>query len=83
VGQAESITETLCFNIQDLETYVRFRHNPLAAHEKFKSNHDMIGDVRGKGGFYGIVPRIRQPMCITRMDVDFLLEILNIVFVEL
>jgi alanine-glyoxylate transaminase/(R)-3-amino-2-methylpropionate-pyruvate transaminase len=84
--------------------------------ERLKSNHESIGDVRGKGlmigvelvkdrktkepareectrvlehakdlglllgrgGFYGNVLRIKPPMCITRADVDFMLEVLDI-----
>jgi len=37
----------------------------------------------GKGGFYGNVLRIKPPMCITRADVDFMLEVLDVAFGEL
>ena len=42
-----------------------------------------LGLLIGKGGFYGNVLRIKPPMCITRADVDFMLEALDIAFGEL
>jgi len=35
------------------------------------------GLLLGKGGFFGNVLRIKPPMCITREDVDFALEVLD------
>jgi alanine-glyoxylate transaminase/(R)-3-amino-2-methylpropionate-pyruvate transaminase len=42
-----------------------------------------LGLLLGKSGFYGNVLRIKPPMCITRADVDFLAEVLNIALSEL
>jgi len=39
-----------------------------------------LGVLLGKGGFYGNVLRIKPPMCITKADVDFALEVLDEVF---
>lgn len=37
----------------------------------------------GKGGFYGNVLRIKPPMRITKADVDFLIDVLDVAFSEL
>ena len=42
-----------------------------------------LGLLVGKGGLSGNVLRIKPPMCITRKDVDFMLEVLDIAFGEL
>ncbi|MGI9537239.1 MAG: aminotransferase class III-fold pyridoxal phosphate-dependent enzyme [Desulfocapsaceae bacterium] len=42
-----------------------------------------FGLLIGKGGLYGNVLRIKPPMCISRADVDFILEVLDIAFSEL
>jgi alanine-glyoxylate transaminase/(R)-3-amino-2-methylpropionate-pyruvate transaminase len=42
-----------------------------------------LGLLIGKGGFYSNVLRIKPPMCITRADVNFLIEVLDIAFSEL
>jgi len=42
-----------------------------------------LGLLIGKGGFYGNVLRIKPPMCITKADVDFLIEVLDMAFSEL
>jgi alanine-glyoxylate transaminase/(R)-3-amino-2-methylpropionate-pyruvate transaminase len=41
-----------------------------------------LGLLIGKGGLFGNVLRIKPPMCITREDVDFMLEVLDIAFGE-
>jgi len=42
-----------------------------------------LGLLIGKAGFYGNVLRIKPPMCITREDTSFALEVLDAVFGEL
>ncbi len=42
-----------------------------------------LGLLIGKGGFFGNVLRIKPPMCLTRPDVDFMIEVLDIAFGEL
>ena len=42
-----------------------------------------LGLLVGKGGLYGNVLRIKPPMCITRADVDFMIEVLDMAFGEL
>jgi len=41
-----------------------------------------LGLLIGKGGLHGNVLRIKPPMCITRKDVDFMLEVLDIALEE-
>ncbi len=42
-----------------------------------------LGLLVGKGGLYSNVLRIKPPMCITRADVDFMMEAFNIAMGEL
>ncbi len=42
-----------------------------------------LGLLIGKGGLYGNVLRIKPPMCISRADVDFIHEVLDLAFSEL
>ena len=42
-----------------------------------------LGLLIGKGGFYGNVLRIKPPMCITKPDVDYMIEVLDIALAEL
>jgi alanine-glyoxylate transaminase/(R)-3-amino-2-methylpropionate-pyruvate transaminase len=42
-----------------------------------------MGLLIGKGGFFGNVLRIKPPMCITREDVDFMIQVLDIALAEL
>lgn len=39
-----------------------------------------LGLLIGKGGFYGNVLRIKPPMCLTKADVDFMIEVLDEAF---
>ena len=41
-----------------------------------------LGLLIGKGGFFGNVLRIKPPMCLTKPDVDFMIEVLDIAFSE-
>ena len=42
-----------------------------------------LGALIGKGGLNGNVLRITPPMCITKADVDYLIEVMDIAFGEL
>ncbi len=42
-----------------------------------------LGLLIGKGGLFGNVLRIKPPMCITRADIDFALEVIDIALAEL
>jgi alanine-glyoxylate transaminase/(R)-3-amino-2-methylpropionate-pyruvate transaminase len=42
-----------------------------------------LGLLIGKAGFYGNVLRIKPPMCFTRENSDFLIEVLDIALSEL
>ena len=48
----------------------------------FEMAKDM-GLLIGKGGFHGNVLRIKPPMCFTKADADFLLEVLDMCFEKL
>ena len=42
-----------------------------------------LGLLIGKGGFYGNVLRIKPPMCFTKPDADFLLEVVDLCLAKL
>jgi alanine-glyoxylate transaminase/(R)-3-amino-2-methylpropionate-pyruvate transaminase len=42
-----------------------------------------LGALVGKGGLNGNIIRITPPMCITKADVDFLLDVLDVALGEL
>jgi len=48
----------------------------------FEQSKEM-GLLLGRGGLYSNVLRIKPPMCITHGDVDFILEVFDLVFGEL
>jgi alanine-glyoxylate transaminase / (R)-3-amino-2-methylpropionate-pyruvate transaminase len=64
--------------VKDRETKEPF---PEACLKVFERSRE-LGLLIGKGGLFGSVLRIKPPMCITREDVDFMLEVLDIAFGE-
>jgi alanine-glyoxylate transaminase/(R)-3-amino-2-methylpropionate-pyruvate transaminase len=50
--------------------------------EIFEMAKDM-GLLLGRGGYYGNVFRIKPPMCITKADVDFTINVLDECFAKL
>ena len=42
-----------------------------------------LGLLIGKGGFHGNVLRIKPPMCVTKADVDFIVDVLDAAFREI
>ena len=64
--------------VRDRQTKEPFTEACLQVFERSRE----LGLLIGKGGLYGNVLRIKPPMCITREDVDFMLEVLDIAFSE-
>ena len=52
------------------------------AAQVFERSKD-LGLLIGKGGLFGNVLRIKPPMCITRDDVDYMIEVLDLAISEL
>jgi len=65
--------------VKDRETKEPAKDECAQALERAKE----LGLLIGKAGFYGNVLRIKPPMCITHADVDFLVEVLDLVLSEL
>jgi len=65
--------------VKDRKTKAPAREECAQVFERAKE----LGLIIGKGGLYGNVLRIKPPMCWTRADVDFALEVLDIVLAEI
>ncbi|MBI5582667.1 MAG: aminotransferase class III-fold pyridoxal phosphate-dependent enzyme [Deltaproteobacteria bacterium] len=59
--------------VQDRETKAPGPEECARVMERAKE----LGLLVGRGGFYGNVLRIKPPMCLSRADVDFALEVLD------
>lgn len=65
---------------------VRDRKTKEPATQECAQVHERVKDMGllvGKGGLRGNTLRIKPPMCITKADVDFMLEVLDLAFSEL
>lgn len=65
--------------VKDRKTKEPAKEECYQAFERAKE----LGLLVGKGGLHANTLRIKPPMCITKADVDFLLEVLDIVIGEL
>ena len=65
---------------------VKDRESKTPAKEETMQVFEMAKDLGlliGKGGFHGNVLRIKPPMCFTKADADFLLEVLDVCLAKL
>ncbi len=65
---------------------VKDRESKTPAKEETMQVFEMAKDMGlliGKGGFHGNVLRIKPPMCFTKADADFLLEVLDVCLAKL
>jgi alanine-glyoxylate transaminase/(R)-3-amino-2-methylpropionate-pyruvate transaminase len=60
--------------VKDRTTKVPAKEETIHVFETAKD----LGLLIGKGGFYGNVLRIKPPMCFTKADADFLLEVVDV-----
>lgn len=60
--------------VKDRATKVPAKDETLHVFETAKD----LGLLIGKGGFHGNVLRIKPPMCFTKADADFLIEVLDV-----
>jgi alanine-glyoxylate transaminase/(R)-3-amino-2-methylpropionate-pyruvate transaminase len=65
--------------VKDRRTKEPAREECLRVFERAKD----LGLLMGKGGFFANTLRIKPPMCITKADVEFLLEVLDIALDEI
>jgi alanine-glyoxylate transaminase/(R)-3-amino-2-methylpropionate-pyruvate transaminase len=65
--------------VRDRKTKEPATHECAQVHERVKD----MGLLVGKGGLCGNTLRIKPPMCITKADVDFMVEALDVAFGEL
>lgn len=59
--------------VRDRQTKEPAKEETADLYEKMRD----LGVLVGKGGFYGNVFRIKPPMCFTKEDADFLLDVMD------
>ena len=64
--------------VEDKESKTASPAKAAIVHERSKD----LGLLIGKGGLAGNVLRIKPPMCLTKEDVDFMIEVLDIAFTD-
>jgi len=65
--------------VKDRATKVPAKDETLQVFEQSKD----LGLLIGKGGFYGNVLRIKPPMCFTKADADYLLQVVELCLTRL